>query len=405
MRILVTSLFFHPDHSGIALYSSDFALYAAEKGHDVTVITGFPFYPNWKKRLGDRRRLFRTERRNGIVIKRGYLYVPSKPTTFKRIIQEFTFILFVAINFLRTGKQDVVVAFTTPISLGFVSGLLKRLFKHRLVINVQDLQLDAAASLEMVRTGAVTRVLSSLEKRSYDQSDLVASISQGMLDVVREKGVDAEKLYYWPNWIDVESVRVRGEYGAFRRRLGLSADKTLIAYAGNIGLKQGLSVLVDLAFAMKDSDNIIFLVIGAGADLQNIKTYAQKRKVQNIVFTPFLDEKVYYDMLTDVDIVFLPQRKVNSDVYFPSKLLAILAKSKVILVSADKASELYKVCEDNQLGMLAQYGDISHMESLVRQCLVDPEVTLRYRLRSRQFVEQFDRRRVLDDALERISLI
>ena len=81
MKILVSAMTFAPDHSGIALYSTDFATYAAEQGHEVTVVTGFSWYPKWTKRPEDRRKLFRTDAYKGIKVLRGYLYVPKKVTT------------------------------------------------------------------------------------------------------------------------------------------------------------------------------------------------------------------------------------------------------------------------------------------------------------------------------------
>jgi colanic acid biosynthesis glycosyl transferase WcaI len=94
LKILINSLYFYPDHSGIAIYSSDFAFYAKEQGHEVNVITGFSFYPNWKKKVEDRRRFFSKEKINGVNIYRGYTYVPIRPNTVNRLLQELGVFIF-----------------------------------------------------------------------------------------------------------------------------------------------------------------------------------------------------------------------------------------------------------------------------------------------------------------------
>ena len=72
MKLLVSSMTFAPDHSGISIYATDFATYAAEQGHAVTVVTGFSWYPKWVKRPEDELKLFRTDIYKGMKILRGY---------------------------------------------------------------------------------------------------------------------------------------------------------------------------------------------------------------------------------------------------------------------------------------------------------------------------------------------
>jgi glycosyltransferase involved in cell wall biosynthesis len=280
MKILVSSMTFAPDHSGISLYATDFATWAAEAGHEVTVVTGFSWYPKWAKRSEDRRKLFRTDYYKKIKVLRGYLYVPKKVSTLSRVLQEISFILFAFFNFLRAGKQDMIVLFTTPINLGLVGAIFQKLWGAKLIINVQDLQLDAAKSLGMIDKLPITDMMRRIETFSYNQADLVTSISMGMTDIIRQKGIDEDKIYLWPNWIDVPKAINNGVEGEFRKKFAPYANKTIIGYAGNVGIKQGLSVLIDLSERFKDRDDIIFLIIGEGGDLINCSVFVAGAVVQ-----------------------------------------------------------------------------------------------------------------------------
>jgi colanic acid biosynthesis glycosyl transferase WcaI len=405
MKILVSSMTFAPDHSGISLYATDFAAYAAEQGHQVTAVTAFSWYPKWVKRPEDEGKLFRTDVYKNIKVLRGYLYVPKKVTTISRMIQEISFILFAFINFLRAGKQDTIVLFTTPINLGLLGTLFQKLWGAKLIINVQDLQLDAAKSLGMVGKLPIIEIMNGVEKYSYRKADLTTSISTGMIDIIKKKGIDDEKIYLWPNWIDVAEAQGKGHKGNFREKFPLYKDKTIIGYAGNIGIKQGLSVLIDLSERFKDRSDLAFLIIGQGGDLDNLKAYAQDKNISNLNFIDFLSQDEYYDFLTDADIVFISQKKDSGDVYFPSKLLGIMAKSKLIFISADKDSEIYKVITHNNLGISSEFGDIDQMQSLLNKYLLTTQDFEIYQSNAYKFVQQFDRDVVIRSFLEQVHAL
>lgn len=405
MKLLVSSMTFAPDHSGIALYATDFATYAAEQGHTVTVVTGFSWYPKWVKRPEDKRKLFRTDIYKGMKILRGYLYVPKHVTTITRMIQEISFILFAGINFLRAGRQDVIVVFTTPINLGLVGVIFKKLWGAKLLINIQDLQLDAAKSLGMLDKLPIMTIMNNLERYSYEKSNVVSSISNAMIGLVDKKGVEKEKTYLWPNWIDVAEANAQGVKGAFRSKFPKYADKIIIGYAGNIGVKQGLSVLVDLSERFKHRDDIIFLIIGQGGDVDNLKKYAQQKGTTNLDFIDFLSQAEYYNFLSDADVVFISQKKDSGDVYFPSKLLGIMAKEKLTFVSADTESEIYKVITENKLGVSSDFGNIDQLEKQLADYLDNPQSFELYKTNAYRYVHQFDREYVLSNVLKRITQI
>ena len=396
---------FAPDHSGISLYATDFATYAAEQGHDVTVVTTFSWYPKWKKLPEDKGKLFSKEKYKGSKILRGYQYVPENASTKGRIIQEITFLFFAFFNFIRAGRQEVIVAFTPPINLGILGVVFKKLWGAKLIINVQDLQLDAAKSLGMVDKLPLIDFMHKIEKFTYRHADLVTTISSAMVELIKNKDVNSDKLYLWPNWIDVDSAIGKGKKGGFRKKFPQYENKVIIGYAGNVGVKQGLSTLIELAARYNALNNISFLIIGEGGDLLNLKKMAEHMKVQNLEFIDFLSQEDYFNFLSDADIVFLSQKRDSGDVYFPSKLLGIMAKEKLIFVSADRESELYKVIEVNDLGMRSDFADIDQMQICLDNFLEDQNKFNKTKSNAFSFVQQFDRNIVLKETFEKIKAI
>lgn len=400
VKILVASINFAPDHSGIGVYSTDFPKFLVERGEEVTMVTGFSYYPAWRKRPEDRGRLFATETWKGIRVLRGYLFVPRRVTTAARLWHEATFCFFAALNFLRAGRHDAVVVFSPPFLLGLVGKIFSVLWRCPLVVNVQDLPLDAATSLGMVGRGWFSRTVSALERMLYRGADQVATISRGMVDALRAKGVAADKLALVPNWI-----AVKGECsasGEFRRAHPEAEGKFLVAYAGNLGVKQGVDCLLCLAKAVERDRRFHFFLIGDGADKPRLLAMADELCLENTSFLPLLGPANYRAMLTDVDVVFLAQKRGAGDNFFPSKLLGVMAQGKPMLVAADPASELARAVEDWKCGRVESPEDIPKLSQRLEELAVDTELRALLGQNGRREVEAFEREKVLNDWRDQI---
>lgn len=406
MKILVSSINFHPDHSGIALYSTDLPVYFTERGHEVTMVTGFPYYPSWKKQPGDSGKLFRSDEYREVRVLRGYLYVPEKVTTLKRILHELSFISFAFLNFLRAGRHDCIVVITPPLLLGVVGMVFKYLWRAQLVVHIQDLQPDAALSLGMVKRSPLIRLLIRLESLIYRHASWIATITDSMRQNLRSKGVPEEKLGVYYNWIDVTEVSELNDnvpQGRFISDQPQARGKFTVAYAGNIGIKQGAEVMVELAEASREYEDIHYFIIGEGARSEQLEKYAEGKELENITFLPFMSQDQYYEMLKDIDVSFVSQKSGAGDVFFPSKLLGIMAMGKPLLISADPDSELSTVISGAGAGLVSAPEDPG---SLLQNLLaLYRDSTLRRSLedKGRQHVMTYEREQVLSRFLDRIS--
>jgi colanic acid biosynthesis glycosyl transferase WcaI len=403
VKLLVGSLYFEPDHSGIAVYANDLAVYLAEQGHDVTVVTGFPFYPQWKKRAEDRGRLMATDWWKGIRILRSYVYVPPVVNTVTRVLHELSFALSVFFGLLRAGRQDAIIVLSPPLLLAAAAVPFKYLWNARLVSHIQDLQPDAALSLNMIRSGVIGRALLALEAFVYRHSDLVVTISAGMHQRILAKKVPAERLAMFPNWIDVDAHAAPRARGAFRGRYPQLAGRFLVAYAGNVGVKQGLDVLVRAAAEARPREDVHFLIIGDGADMPRIREMADALALTNLTLLPFMDTSEYFDMLADVDVSFIAQRPGVGEVFFPSKLLGIMAAGRASIVAADANSELAHVVAAGDAGVVVGPDDAGAVARAAVRLAADPERLREMEAGARRTVGRYDRNTVLAGLLAEIS--
>jgi colanic acid biosynthesis glycosyl transferase WcaI len=359
LNYLVSSINFAPDHAGIALFSTDFPVYLAEQNESVSMVTGFSYYPRWEKREQDKGHWFGREIFKGVKVFRGYLYVPKQVSTIKRLCHELSFCLSALVNFFRAGRSDAIVVFTPPFFLAFVGVLMKWIWRCPLVINIQDLPLDAAVSLGMIKSNGLSKGMQRFEAWLYRQADLVVTISPVMLETVEKKGVDKARLMLCPNWIDVKNASQPTPKGQFIALQPQAQNKFNVAYAGNLGIKQGVDVLLKAARELQTSKDFHFFVIGDGADKSRLLHLAQDLALDNVTFLPFMNPADYQSMLADIDVMFIAQRSEAGNNFFPSKLLGLMAQSKPLLVAADAESELVKVISNAGCGVISAYDDVT----------------------------------------------
>ena len=402
MNITVASINYLPDHAGIAIYSSDFPKYLSECGDSVTMVTGYPYYPQWEKRAEDRGRLLSQESCDGVQVLRGYLYVPKRPSALHRMLHEATFCLFALVNFIRAPRADAVVVFTPPFLLGLMALIATRIRGSLLVVNIQDLPLDAALALGMIRKSPFSRFMLALEEWIYRRADLVVTISQSMIRNVREKGIPEARLMLVPNWIDVEANAVSADEGHFIGSHGGPDGRLTVAYAGNLGVKQGVDVLLRLAKRMEAAGSVRFFIIGDGADRARLQGIATELNLGNVVFLPFLEPSRYREMLADVDVVFVAQRSGAGNNFFPSKLLGLMAQQKPLLIAADPDSELAQVVTRGGFGLVSDYEDLASLESNLRRMAADPVLRASMGRNGLASVRSYDRAHVLNAWRDRI---
>ena len=165
------------------------------------------------------------------------------------MLHELSFVGTSLVRVLTLKKPDAYVVVSPPLLLGLagaVAGLLKR---APFVLHVQDLQPDAAVRLGMLRgEGGLAKVLYGLESLAYRCAARISGISPGILRLLKEKGVPASKILYFPNGVTFP-VNLPKK-GHFRARHGITPETFIVLYSGNLGLKQGLSALINAAADM-----------------------------------------------------------------------------------------------------------------------------------------------------------
>ena len=394
MKVTVWGINYAPELTGIAPFNVALCSFLRLQGHEVRMVTSFPYYPAWKKLPQDRRCLFRTDRINGVHVFRCWHFVPFRPTTISRIAHEASFVISSFIRLLLLPRPDAYVVVSPPLPLGLAAWFLSRLKPAPFVFHVQDLQPEAAVGLGMLKSGPLVSVLYWLESQAYRRAARVSGISRGMLGAFRQKGVPVEKTVYFPNGISLPGLEEISERGGFRTQHGFSPSDVIAVYSGNLGVKQGLEVLIEAARLLTDP-RIRILICGEGARREALIERVRALGLTNTRFMPLQPEPEYRAMLVDADLAIIPQQRGSGAAFFPSKLLPTLAFGKPVLAVADKNSELVRAVDEGDFGWHVEPDRPAEIAKALEQCAANPLLLSHKGKAGRRFVEQFELNRVL----------
>lgn len=400
MKITVWGINYRPEVTGIAPCNTALCEALRARGHQVRMVTTFPYYPAWRKRPEDGGRLFRTDLENGVPVHRCWHYVPRRATALKRIFHELSFVALSWLRILSLPRADTYVIVSPPLLLGAAAWLAAG-WKHApFVFHIQDLQPDAAVGLGMLRPGLLTRLLYALEQLAYRKARLVSGISRAMLQAVRAKGIAENKLVYFPNGADL--ARTPPAPGRFRAAFGFTPDDFLAVYSGNLGIKQGLKAVLEAAPLLQNR-RVKIVIVGEGAFRPAIEEHLRAHPQTPLRLLPLQPEETYAEMLADADLCLITQQAGSGDYFLPSKLLRTLALGRPVLACADAKGPMAEALEEGSFGLRVAAGDPAALARALDQSAADPASLAGMGERGRRYVEQFSSDRVHTEFINRLE--
>lgn len=373
MRILVLAINYWPEQTGIGAVLTRRCEYLTSVGHEVTVCTGMPYYPEWRIHPGYTGKLLSREEREGVTILRSWIWVPRKVTSTKRVLFEASFLASSLLRAVCSRKPELLLVVSPPLGLALSAVLLSRLSKVPYVFDVQDLQPDAAADLGMLPRPAMP-VLYRLEAMAYRNATAIATITEGMRQRIVAKGIPPSKVVVVPPPADSSLFAVgRSVRGMrFRNKHGLDG-KFVVAHSGNMGVKQGLGVVLDVAVQVKEQHNVVFLLAGDGVMKSHLKSKAMALKLNNVRFLPLQEQEEFLQMLAAIDLALIVQQSTVSDIAFPSKTVTLLSAARPVGAAVSGNSEIGRVIRQSKAGVVTEPEDVEALASTIQDLFHDPK--------------------------------
>jgi colanic acid biosynthesis glycosyl transferase WcaI len=391
VKILLYSINYAPEVTSTGKYTGEMGQWLAERGHEVRVVTAPPYYPAWQVGEGYSTREYRREHIRGMDISRCPLWVPSQPTGTKRLLHLMSFVASSLPVMLRRAfwSPDVVVSVVPPLFAAPSAWLVARLCGVGLWLHIQDFELDAATGLGMLGKGRLSRVLQEIEEILLRSATRVSTITETMRRRAVQKGAMERNTRLFPNWSDVTFIRPMSRDNEVRHEFGASLDDVLVMYAGNMGEKQGLELVLEAADRLRKRPRIRFVLVGDGAARRKLERTVKERTLDNVSFFPVQPLERLPRMLAAGDVHLVVQRREAADLVMPSKLTNILAAGRPAVATAEPGTALYDVIMDNDCGVTTAPGDVEELVAGIVALSENPPLREQLGRNARHYAEAY----------------
>ncbi|MFD4029933.1 glycosyltransferase [Streptomyces sp. NPDC058637] len=364
-RILVVSTNYAPELTGIGPYATQLAEHWAASGARTQVLAGMPHYPAWRVDEPYRGVWRKHEVREGVSVHRRRHYVPPRQSALRRAAFEASVLAHGTLA-PPPGRPDVVVSQMPSLAGGVIAARIAR--RHRVphIPVVQDL-MGAAAAQSGIRGGdRAASVAAAAERYALRGAAVVGVIHESFVPGVTALGVDPGRIRLVPNWTHVQNPS--GDRAATRARLGWREGTPVLLHSGNMGLKQGLDVLVDLARLAPD---IRVVLMGDGNQRAGLRERAGE--LPNVDFLPPAGADEFTDVLAAADVLAVTQRASVLDMSVPSKLTSYFVSGRPVVASvADEGGTADEVRRSGA-GVLVAPEDPAALLAAVRKFAQDPD--------------------------------
>ncbi|MBT9187522.1 WcaI family glycosyltransferase [Zobellia russellii] len=365
-HILFIGYNYSPELTGIGKYSGEMMEWLAEQGHQCTVLTAYPYYPYWKIQQPYRKNRFWYKNEvqhfasgGTLKVMRCPMYVPNQPSGLKRMLLDTSFSISALARMqplLLQKKYDWVISISPSFQSGLLGSLYKNLRGAKHLHHIQDLQIEAAQDLGLIKNPRLLKLLYATERYIFKHSDVVSSISDGMMDRIEKK---AEKpLLFFPNWTDTNSFYpITENCGSLKEKFGFAPDDWVVLYSGAIGEKQGLETILHTARSLEGHKRLKFAICGTGPYKETLISLANEMGLTNMHFLPLQPKEDFNDFLNMANLHLVIQKEKASDLVMPSKLTTILSVGGLALITANKSSSLHKIVTKHKMGLLVNAED------------------------------------------------
>lgn len=333
MNILVISQYFYPETFRVNTFCAELK----KRGHNVTVVTGYPQYPQGKIYSGYGFNKPYDSEWNGVEIIR-LKVLPRGKTPIGMLLN--------CVSYVIKGKKwvkkcqkryDAIYVFeVSPVTVGLPAVEYKKKFGTPLFFNVQDLWPENVEVVLGIHNRFVINTINKIVDKIYSASNKILCSSNGFVENISARDVPREKLVFWPQFCNEPEFQNASKPDCYKD------DCFNIVFAGNIGEAQGLDLLIDAAAELKEHSNISFYIVGDGRAKQRLSEFAENNGLLNVHFVGKVSEQEADRYIHFADCAYLSFK--DNPVFnmtIPAKLQSYMAcKTPIIAASSGESAEI-----------------------------------------------------------------
>lgn len=362
MKILLLNQTFYPDVVATGQYLSVVAQELAQRGHEVTVVTGRRAYDNSSVLFS------KSESWQGVQIYRVASTSFGKGAKWRRAVDFGSFMVACCLRLVTLPRQDLVLALTTPPLISFIGSLIAWFWRARFCYWVMDFNPDEAIAAGWLRPNSpAARVLDWLSRFSLNRADRIIALDRFMGDRIVAKGIDPGKIEVIPPWAyddEIQFDAVGRE--TFRSRHGIG-DRYVVMYSGNHSPVHPLDTLIAAARQLKNDPTILFYFVGGGSEQRKVAEIARDEHLQQVICLPYqpLDQLAGSLSAGDLQVVVMGDAMLG--LVHPCKVYNILSIGGPLLYIGPVPSHVTELEADEAVIYKAGHGEVERVVELIRE--------------------------------------
>ncbi len=406
MHILFLTDNFPPEGNAPATRTYEHAVEWVKAGHQVTVITCAPNFPEGVLYEGYRNRWYQREAMGGINVVRVKTYITANEGFVKRILDYISFGVMGFIAGLFQKKPDVIVSTSPQFFCACGAWLLSAVRFKPWVFELRDIWPASITAVGAMKKGMVIRALEKLELFLYRRADRIVSVTNSFKTELIERGVDGDKIDVVVNGVDLSAYQPAKAKDRFLAEQYGLADKFVVAYIGTHGLAHALDKVLDAAAILQERRDICFLFAGGGAGRAPLEAAAAQRGLPNVVLVPRQPKAMMPALWSVCDISLISLRDTPLfEKVIPSKIFESMGMGLPMIISCPEG-EATAIIRETDSGLVVPPESPRKLADTVLELHEDPGRLQALAANSAQAAPLYDRKAMAERMLgvfERIA--
>jgi colanic acid biosynthesis glycosyl transferase WcaI len=296
---------------------------------------------------------------------------------------------------------DVALVTNPAIETFLQFGTISFLRRRPTLYGVWDLYPEVGVALGVFRHKPVVWLVKHLEGICVKRSTAIQVLTGGFVAPLSERVANPKKIVVIPAWVDTDFVHPIAGSNGFSEELGL-AGRSVVLYAGNLGLSQGLESVLEVAAKLAERSDIEFVFVGDGPARDFLREEATRLQLKQVRFVDFQPQSRLPEVLATADVALVTQKRGLSHLSIPSKAYPILASGRPIVAVGDDGGGLFNLIHESQAGVCVMAGDTEGLKTAISDLLAAPKVRQEMSRRGREYAVRYHSREAATGKFESI---
>tara|TARA_Y100000588_G_C14265546_1_gene929689 strand:- start:2368 stop:3570 length:1203 start_codon:yes stop_codon:yes gene_type:complete len=339
---------FFPETCAPAVRTFENAKLLVERGHEVTVVTCCPNFPEGAIFPGYKNKLLFKENIEGIKVYRVWTFITKNSGTFLRALDYLSFALSSAFFAFFLKKRDYIIASSPQFFTLFAGYFYSVIKKSRFIVEIRDLWPKSIEDLGVITNRNLLKPFEYFESFFYRKALKNIVVSESFINHLVKRGAKAGSIEIITNGFDEKNLNILKERPPF---FGEElVNKRLISYVGTIGLSHPIEIIIDLARYFSSYKDVFFLIIGSGENFEKIQKKIEEENLKNIRILPRIPREQVFFIYKNSFLMLSILKQINLfKTVIPSKIFEVAPYGKPIVYFGPRG-QASKIIEENNFG-------------------------------------------------------